>query len=84
MCDREAIPPAFKTIPSSSLAVGEPVRSVFVAGSDTAAWADKERKKNWQKARGGAMYPGVLSVIDHDKQIVNVDFDDGDKTVGVG
>ncbi len=28
------------------------------------------------------MYPGVLSVIDHDKQIVNVDFDDGDKAVG--
>ena len=29
------------------------------------------------------MYPGVLSLIDHDKHILNVDFCDGDKAVGV-
>ena len=34
--DREVIPPVLKTIPSSSLAVGDPVLSVFVAGNDTA------------------------------------------------
>jgi hypothetical protein len=28
------------------------------------------------------LYPGVVSVIDHGKQIVNVDFDDGDKVIG--
>jgi hypothetical protein len=41
-----------------------------------------ERRQKWQKAHTDQMYPGVLSVIDHDKQIVNVDFDDGDKAVG--
>jgi hypothetical protein len=29
------------------------------------------------------LYPGVVSVIDHSKQIVNMDFDDGDKAIGV-
>ncbi len=29
------------------------------------------------------MYAGVVSVIDHSKQILNVDFDDGDKVIGV-
>jgi hypothetical protein len=70
--DREVIPPALKTIPSSSLAVGEPVLSVFVAGNDTAAWDDKERQQDWQKTRGGTMYPGVVSLIDHDKQILKL------------
>jgi hypothetical protein len=27
------------------------------------------------------MYPEVVSVIDHWKQIVNIDFDDGDKAI---
>ena len=42
--DRDAIPPALKTIPSSSLSMGEPVLSVFVAGNDTVAWKDKKRR----------------------------------------
>ena len=67
--DREVIPPVLKTIPSSSLAVGEPVLSVFVAGNDTSVWDDKERQHHWQKARGGTMYPGDVSLIDHDNQI---------------
>ena len=29
------------------------------------------------------MYAGVVSVIDHIKQILKVDFDDGDKAIGV-
>ena len=75
-----------KTIPSSSLAVGESVLSVlsvFVTGNDTAAWDDKQRQQNWQNSHGGRLYPGVLPVIDHDKQIVKVDFHDGDEAVGV-
>ena len=80
--ERAPIPIAFKTNPCSSLDVGEDVLSVYVTGNDTAS-DDKERQKNWQKTRSGELYPGVLSEIDHDKQIVNVDFHDGDKTVGV-
>ena len=83
LCDRETIPPVFKTIPSSSLVVGESVFSVYVSGNDTTDWDDKERYQNWQKTRGGTLYPGDLSDINHDKEIVNVDFDDGDKSVGV-
>ena len=81
--DRDAIPPPLKTIPSSSLSVGESVLSVFVTGNDTTTWKDKERRQYWQKARGGTMYPGLVSLIDHDKHILNVDFNDGDKAVGV-
>ena len=40
--DREDIPPEFKTIPSYSLPVGDPVMSVFVSGNDTTGWDDKE------------------------------------------
>ena len=79
MRNREAIPPALKTIRSSSVTVGEPVLSVYVPGNETAAWDDQERWKKWQKAHEGVMYAGVVSVIDHSKQILNVDFDDGDK-----
>ncbi len=75
--DRETIPPALKTIPSSSLTVGERVWSVNVPGNYTATWDDKERRQNWQKAREGVLYPGVLSVIDHGKHLVNVDFGTG-------
>jgi hypothetical protein len=81
--NRETIPPALKTIRSSSVAVGEPVLSVYVPGNETAAWNDQERRKQWQKAREGVMYAGVVSAIDHSKQILNVDFDDGDKAIGV-
>ena len=63
--------------------MGEFVISVFVAGNDTASWDDKERHQHWQKARGGTMYPGVVSLIDHDKKILDVDLYDGDKAVGV-
>ena len=79
----DTTPSIFQTIPSVSITVGDRVWTVFVAGNDTAEWDDTERRQKWQKARAGQLYPGVLSVIDHDKQIVNVDFDDGDKTVGV-
>ena len=83
MHDRETIPPAFKTVPSSSLGVGVRVKCVFVPGNDTAGWSDEERHLQWQKAREGVLYPGVVAVINHGKQLVNVDFDDGDKSIGV-
>ena len=83
MRNREAIPPALKTIRSASVTVGEPVLSVYVPGNETAAWDDQERRKKWQKAREGVMYAGVVSDIDHRKQILNVDFDDADKAIGV-
>ena len=54
-----------------------------VPGNETPTWDDQERRKRWQKAREGVMYAGVVSVIDHSKHILNVDFDDGDKTIGV-
>jgi len=57
--NREAIPPARKTSRSSSIAVGEPVKSVYVPGNETAAWTVKERREMWQKAREGAMYAGL-------------------------
>ena len=50
------------------------VLSVFVDGNDTVSWSDKERNQKCEMCLGGRMYPGILSVIDHDKQIVNVDF----------
>jgi hypothetical protein len=81
--NREAIPPAHKTSRSSSVAVGESVRSVYVPGNETATWTEKERRERWKKAREGAMYAGVVSAIDHNKQILNVDFEDGDKAIGV-
>jgi hypothetical protein len=81
--NREVIPPARKTSRSSSVAVGEPVQSVYVPGNETAAWTVKERREMWQKAREGAMYAGVVSAIDHSEQILNVDFPDGDKAIGV-
>jgi hypothetical protein len=49
--NRETIPPALKTIRSSSVGVGDPVLSVYVPGHETAAWNDQERRKQWQKAR---------------------------------
>jgi hypothetical protein len=52
-------------------------------GNETAAWTAKERREMWQKAREGAMYAGVVSAIDHTEQILNVDFADGDKAIGV-
>jgi len=56
---------------------------VYVPGNETAGWDDQESRKRRQKAREGAMYAGVVSVIDHRKQILNVDFEDGDKAIGV-
>ena len=81
--DRETIPPALKTIPSSSLGVGVRVNCVFVPGNDTSAWSGEERQLQWQKALKGVLYPGVVDDINHDNQVVNVDFDDGDKAIGV-
>ena len=81
--DRETIPLALKTILSSSLDMGESVLSVFVVDNDTSTWNDKERRHHWQKTQDGTMYPGVVSLIDHDKNILNVDFYDTDKGVGV-
>ncbi len=54
-----------------------------MSGNETATWNDQERRKKCQKAHEGVMYAGVVSVIDHSKQILNVDFDDGDKAIGV-
>jgi len=81
--NRETIPPARKTSRSSSVAVGQPVQSVYVPGNETAAWTPKERRERWQKDREGAMYAGVVSVIDHSEQILNVDFADDDTEIGV-
>ena len=74
--DREVIPPALKTVPSSSLGVGVCVKCVFVPGNDTTAWSDDQRQLQWQKAREGVLYPGVVVAINHGKHLVNVDFDD--------
>ena len=54
-----------------------------VSGNDTAVWDDVERQNKWKKARGGKLLPGVLSVIDHDNQTFNVEFDNDEKSVGV-
>jgi hypothetical protein len=76
-------PPHTQDHPVFLPSVGEPVQCVFVSGNETATCNDKERRLRWQKAHEGVLYPGVVSDINHCKQIVTVDFDDGDKVIDV-